>query len=194
MNALFLAGIAFITLPTSASHPSVKTCAKSTVSAKRPSSIVVFHRHPVLLSAGLAACHVRCRHQLWLPSDFPLSCVSSLQGPMTLSFLMGDVALTSVNVHGSLQSYLDGIPSTWPTVTTKVSFTLMLWFLLCLLHQGCPHSWFMPPFWWGTSSRTFLRKSTRKTILSEILRVRKWLFSVFLLLERLTWNILLGQK
>ena len=114
MKALFLACIAFITLPTSASHPSVKTCAKSTVSAKRPSSIVVFHRHPVRLSAVLAACQARCRHQLWLPSDFLLNCVSSLQGPMTLSFLMGDVALTSVNVHGSLQSYLDGIPPPGP--------------------------------------------------------------------------------
>lgn len=170
-----------------------KKSARSTVSAKWPSSTVVFHRHPLLLSTGLAACQARCRHQLWLPSDFLLNCVSSLQGPMTLTFLMGDVALTAVNVHGSLQSYLDGTPSSWPTVTTRASFTLIPWFLLCLLHRACPHSWFTSPFWWGTSSRTFLGKSTKKEIFFEILHVR-WLFSILLLLERLTWYILLSQK
>ena len=64
-----------------------KKSARSTVSAKRPSSTVVFHRHPLLLSTGLAACQARCRHQLWLPSDF-LLCVQPT-GAHDFDFLDG---------------------------------------------------------------------------------------------------------
>ena len=123
MNALFLARVAFITLPTSSSHPSVKSLQGPLCQLNDPVPLWFFTDTPSSFPLGW----LLAKPAADISSDFLLIffCVSSLQGPMTLTFLMGGVALTAVNVHGSLQSYLDGTPSSWPTVTTRASFTLI---------------------------------------------------------------------
>ena len=163
MNALFLARVAFITLPTSSSHPSVKSLQGPLCQLNDPVPLWFFTDTPSSFPLGW----LLAKPAADISSDFLLIffCVSSLQGPMTLTFLMGGVALTAVNVHGSLQSHLDGTPSSWPTVTTRASFTLILRILQTALLPWI-HCFLVPiPFsflayflvWCSTCPRSFLK-------------------------------------
>lgn len=155
-------------------------------------------RRPSPLSRAGCSASLLHRHQLlasfWcsrLPSQ-PTGAYGFVFHDLTP--VMEGILLTSNNLpaHGSRQSYMDGSVSAWRTATTQGFLhphpepCLLRRVVLCLdLH---PHfDGVRPPeHSWG--------RVQGKQIFLEILHVRKWLFSIFMLLDTLAWYTILGQK